>query len=138
MTLAFFSSPGRWRRWSPVRTVFVLVAIGSYLATEFGRLVLRPRIRDLGTGEVGLLDSIGNWGGILVQIFVGLAIPHPNRTQSYRLAIFYAAGFILYEFLQPYLPKGTFDWNDVLGTLAGWVVAMILLALVWKRFPDWT
>ena len=134
--MGFFATSGRWKTWSRVRTLFLAVAVVSYLGTEFGRFVLRPWVRENGFEDFGLTDTIGNWGGILVQIFVGLTILHPNRLQSFRLATFYAAGFILYEFLQPYLPKGTFDWNDVLGTLAGWIVAMVLLALVWKRFPE--
>ena len=61
--------------------------MGSYLGTEFGRFVLRPWVRKNGIEDFGLTDTIGNWGGILVQIFVGLAILHPNRAQSFRLAL---------------------------------------------------
>jgi uncharacterized membrane protein YccC len=71
-------------------------------------------------------------GGIVVQIFFGLAVLNPNRRQSYRLATFFSVGYVVYEFLQPYLPKGVFDWKDVYGTVIGFAVSVLLLALTWR------
>ncbi len=35
-------------------------------------------------------------------------------------------GYILYEILQPYLPRGVFDWKDIYGTLIGGVISLFV------------
>jgi hypothetical protein len=116
--------------------VFLAVAVVMFGVTEFGRHVLRPFVRRTGIDDLGLTDSIGNLGGIIVQIFFTLAVCNPTKPGSYRFAALLAAGYIGYEFLQPYLPRGTFDWNDVLGTLLGLAVALPVLWILWRVFPD--
>lgn len=118
--------------WNPRRGVFLLLGLGAFAVTETGRFVLRPLFRERGIDDFGLTDSIGNLGGILVQIFLALAILNPDRRRSFIFATVMAAGYILYEFLQPHLPKGVFDWNDVWGTVIGYLVALPILALVWR------
>jgi hypothetical protein len=100
--------------------------------TEFGRFVLRPFVRQHGIDDFGLTGSIGNLGGILVMIFLGCAVLNPTRQQSFRLAAFYSVGFIIYEFVQPLLPKGVFDWNDVVGTGIGYLISLPILMAVWR------
>ena len=82
--------------------------------------------------DLGLADCIGNLGGIGVQIFLGLAILNSTRQQSYRMAVFFSLGYIVYEFAQPYLPKGVFDWKDIFGTVVGFAVSVLVISLVWK------
>ncbi len=118
--------------WHPRRAVFLVLGIAAFVVTEMGRYRLRPFVREHGIDDYGLTDSIGNLGGILVQIFVTLAILNPRQRTSYLIAVILGAGFIAYEFLQPHLPKGTFDWNDVWGTLAGTLIASAVIALVWR------
>jgi hypothetical protein len=122
--------------WHPRRAVFLVLGATAFAVTEFGRLVLRPHVREHGIDDLGLTDSIGNSGGILVQIFLAFAIMNPDRKRSYLFATFFAAGYIVYEFLQPHLPRGVFDWNDVWGTLIGYAVALPILALVWRLAGD--
>lgn len=121
---------------SRLRGVFLAVAVVMFGITEFGRHVLRPYVRRTGIDDYGLTDSIGNLGGIVVQIFFTLAVMNPVRRSSYRIAVFLAAGYIVYEALQPYLPRGTFDWNDVYGTLLGLAVSLVVLFVLWRIFPD--
>ncbi|MBT3252975.1 MAG: hypothetical protein HN995_11995 [Candidatus Marinimicrobia bacterium] len=116
---------------SRVRAIFLMMGGVALVLTELFRLRLRPLIRSLEITDFGFTDTIGNSGGIIVQIFLALAIINPTKIQSYRLAAFFSGGFILYEFAQPYLPKGTFDWYDVLATVVGYGIALILLGLVW-------
>lgn len=114
------------------RVVFLAIAVIAFVITEFGRFVGRPYVREHGLNDFGLTDSIGNLGGIVVHIFFGLGILNASRKQSYRLAVFYSCGFILYEFLQPHLPKGVFDWKDVYGTALGFAISVLLILIVWR------
>lgn len=131
----FFFDPIRMKRFSVRRLWYLGIAIVAFILTETGRHILRPIVREHQFNDFGVTDSIGNFGGIIVQIFFTLSILNSNKPQSYRLAIFLSCGYILYEFLQPVLPKGTFDWNDVLGTLYGFILAAILLTALWKIKP---
>jgi hypothetical protein len=130
--MGWLSSRERLFKTSKTRAAFLLVGAVAFAVTEFGRFVYRPFVRRHAIGDFGLTDSIGNLGGIVVMIFLGCAAMNPTRKQSYRLAAFYAVGFIVYEFLQPFLPKGVFDWNDVVGTAIGFLISLPILAAVWR------
>jgi len=114
------------------RIVYFVVFLLSFLFTEFGRYVYRPFIYNNHINDFGIADSIGNWGGIVVQIFFGLAIINSSFKQGFSVIAVATGGYILYEFAQPYLPKGTFDWLDVYGTLAGGIIALTLFFLIHK------
>jgi hypothetical protein len=75
---------------------------------------------------------MGNLGGIIVQLFLGLAILNSSKTKGIRIIVFFMAGYILYEAIQPLLPKGVFDWKDVYGTLIGGVIGLLMFLLLQK------
>ena len=100
--------------------------------TEFGRHIYRPWAYARGLNDFGLADSVGNLGGIVVQVFVSVALFNATRQQSFRLAAFLSVGFIAYEFAQPYLPKGVFDWRDVAATALGFALSCVLLWIIWR------
>ena len=133
--MAWLASHDRIFEPSRVRVRFLIIAALAYGVTELGRFVGRPYVRAHGLHDFGLTDSIGNLGGIVVQIFFALAIINPIRVQSYRLAAFFAAGYVLYEFAQPYLPRGTFDWHDIWATVIGYGLAVLILRAVWRGLP---
>jgi hypothetical protein len=133
--MGWLSSPERIFKPSKTRFAFFLLGSVAFVVTETGRLGFRPYVRRHGINDFGITDSIGNLGGILVMIFLGCAIMNPNKQQSYRLAAFYSAGFVVYELVQPYLPKGVFDWMDVLGTGVGYLISVALLAILWRFLP---
>ena len=83
------------------------------------------------TTSVSQTASAISVGSFLVMIFIGCAALNPTREQSFRLAAFYSAGFIVYEFLQPNLPRGVFDWMDVIGTGIGYLISLPILVAVW-------
>jgi hypothetical protein len=112
------------------------VAVLAFLVTEFGRFVYRPYVRRHDITDFGLADCIGNLGGIVVQIFVTIAAMNSTKKQSFRIAPLLAVGYVAYEFLQPVLPKGVFDWKDVYGTLVGLCLALAVLWAVWRLFPE--
>ncbi len=130
------SDPKRITQFSLRRLLFLGISVLSFVITETGRHELRPLVRQHQFNDFGITESIGNLGGIVVQIFFTLAILNPDKTRAYRLAVFLCCGYILYEFLQPILPKGTFDWNDVFGTLYGFILSVLILKLLWKVFPQ--
>ena len=130
--MGWLSSPDRLLKPSRVRVAFLLLGTAAFGVTEFGRFVARPFVRSHGINDFGLTGSIGNLGGILVIIFLGCAALNPTREQSFRLAAFYSLGFVAYEFVQPVLPKGVFDWLDVIGTGGGYLISLPILAAVWR------
>ena len=79
---------------------------------------------------------MGNLGGIVVQVFFSLAILNSQKRKAFNVVGFLVVGYILYEIVQPYLPKGVFDWKDIYGTVIGGfaaVVFLLLLRLVVRR-----
>lgn len=134
--MGFLATPERILKPSRSRIVFLFIGIAAFSATEFGRHVCRPYVRNHGINDFGITDSIGNLGGIVVMIFLGCAAMNPIKSQSFRLAIFYSLGFVVYEFLQPVLPRGVFDWNDVFGTVVGFLISIVMLGFVWWWMKD--
>jgi hypothetical protein len=130
--MGFFTTRERYFKPGRPRLAFLVLAAVAFCVTECGRYVYRPYVREHGVSDFGLADSIGNLGGVVVQIFLGLAVLNATRKQSYRLAAFFAVGYVLYEFAQPYLPKGVFDWKDIYGTLIGFMVSVLIIAVVWR------
>jgi len=118
------------------RILYFLITIFSFLFTEAGRYIYRPFIYENNINDYGLADSIGNWGGILVQIFFGLTIINPSFKLGLRIIEIIVIGYIIYEILQPYLPKGTFDWLDIYGSLIGGFIGLILYYLIHKTVSN--
>jgi hypothetical protein len=114
-----------------MRLIFLVIAVFAFGATEFGRHVYRPWAYARGLNDLGLADSIGNLGGIVVQVFFTIAVVNATRAQSYRWAAFLSIGYVAYEFVQPHLPKGIFDWKDVAATGLGYCVGLLVLRLIW-------
>lgn len=114
------------------RIIYFLIAVLFFFLTEIGRNIYRPFIYSNNIDDYGIADSIGNLGGIIVQIFFMLAILNSTRKKIIRVIGFIVIGYILYEILQPFLPRGVFDWKDIYGTLIGGVISLIVLLLIKK------
>ena len=132
--MGWLATPQRILKPDKVRLVFLFLAVVAFGITEVGRYIGRPYVRATGINDFGLTDSIGNLGGIVVQIFFSSAIFNPTKQQVYRLAAFLSIGYIVYEFLQPLLPKGVFDWNDVFGTVIGFCISAMILWVIGRVF----
>lgn len=120
------------------RVAFVVVAVLFFFITEVGRHTYRPYIYENNINDFGLADSIGNLGGIVVQIFFSLAIINSPGKKAYNLIIFLVLGYIIYEILQPYLPKGVFDWKDIYGTVLGGIISTVILLSIRMLFKNKT
>ena len=134
--MGYLVTPGRFLKPDKIRIVFIAIGVVAFIVTEFGRHVCRPYVRSHGLNDYGLTDSIGNLGGILVQIFLGCGLVNATRKQCFRLAAFFSLGYVVYEFMQPVLPKGVFDWNDVIGTLIGYCLSLPILRAIWLLIPN--
>ena len=118
------------------RILYFFTFIFSFGLTEFGRNVYRPFIYENNINDFGFADSIGNSGGILVQIFFGLTFFNSPFKKGFRLITLFVIGYIFYEILQPYLPKGVFDWKDIYGTLIGGLLGLMLYIIINKSIKN--
>lgn len=126
----FFTDREAFRTVDLFRLLYAVTAVAAFLLTEAGRSVYRPYIYRNGINDFGIADSMGNLGGIVVQIFFSLAILNSQRRKAFNVIGFLVVGFILYEIVQPYLPKGVFDWKDIYGTIIGGLVSATLLVVM--------
>ncbi|MCK5401767.1 MAG: hypothetical protein KAJ28_09035 [Flavobacteriaceae bacterium] len=126
----FFTDENALRTIDTFRIVYLVTAVFWFLLTEAGRNIYRPFIYANKIDDYGIADSIGNSGGIIVQIFFMLAILNSPRKKVFRIIGFVVVGYILYEIVQPYLPRGVFDWKDIYGTLVGGVIALLYFLFI--------
>ena len=132
----FFTDRETFRTIDSFRLLYAVTAVIAFFLTEAGRYVYRPYIYDNGINDFGIADIMGNLGGIVVQIFFSLAILNSQKRKTFNVIGFLVVGYILYEFMQPYLPKGVFDWKDIYGTIAGGLVSVaviLVLRMIVKR-----
>jgi hypothetical protein len=128
----FFTDKASIKTIDSKRIIYMVIAVLFFFLTEMGRNIYRPYIYTNNIDDYGVADSIGNSGGIIVQIFFMLAILNSPRKKVFRVIGFIVIGYILYEILQPYLPRGVFDWKDIYGTLIGGVISLFILFLIKK------
>jgi len=126
----FFTDRESFRTIDLFRLLYAMTAVVAFFLTEAGRFIYRPYIYRNGINDFGIADSMGNLGGIVVQIFFSLAILNSQKRKAFNVVGFLVAGYILYEIVQPYLPKGVFDWKDIYGTVIGGFVSVIFLLLL--------
>ena len=113
-----------------LRLVYLGVAAAAFVLTEVGRSVYRPFIYESGIHDFGIADSIGNLGGIVVQVFLSLALLNSQRHKAFNVIGFLVAGYLVYEIAQPYLPRGVFDAKDIYGTIVGGVFSVGLVLVL--------
>ena len=128
----FFLDPERIRILDKIRIIYLLLFLCFFGLTELGRHVYRPFIYANHINDYGIADSIGNLGGIIVQLFFGFLVLNPTKLKGLRLIAFFILGYILYEVAQPILPRGVFDWKDIFGTIIGGAIGLVLFLLIHK------
>jgi hypothetical protein len=126
----FFTDKTSIKTIDRLRIIYLGFAVLFFFLTEIGRNIYRPFIYSNNINDYGIADSIGNSGGIIVQIFFMLAILNSQKKKVFRVIGFIVIGYILYEILQPYLPRGVFDWKDIYGTLIGGVISLFMLIFI--------
>jgi len=126
----YFTDIHKVKTFDTFRIAYFAIFLMSFFITEFGRKIYRPFIYNNNISDFGIADSIGNLGGIIVQIFFGLLILNSPKKKGIRLIILCSLGYILYEILQPILPRGVFDWRDIYGTFIGGIIGMGIFLLI--------
>jgi len=128
----FFLDKENVRRLDTFRIIYFVMFLLSFGLTEIGRFVYRPFIYENNINDFGIADSMGNLGGIIVQLFFGLTVFNSTKKKGFRLIFFFIIGYILYETAQLFLPKGVFDWKDIYGTFIGGIIGLLLFLLIHK------
>jgi len=128
----FFVDIEKIRTIDTFRIVYFVTFLVAFILTEIGRYVYRPFIYENTINDYGIADSMGNSGGIIVQLFFGLFIFNSTRKKGIRLIFFFIIGYILYEIAQLFLPKGVFDWIDIYGTIVGGLIGFLLFIIINK------
>jgi len=54
------------------------------------------------------------------------------RTELYKSALGFGVGLIVYECLQLFIPWAVFDWWDVVATLLGTLLSLVLIRIALK------
>lgn len=113
------------------RRVLVVSGVLAGLLTHYGVEAYRPYAKDHGLVDLGLASSIPSFGGAIAMMFIAAATISSGRKSALSAANAMACGCLTYEFLQPLLRSGVFDWCDVLYGAVGWIVgAMALRAII--------
>lgn len=115
------------------RIDFILFIIFLTL-TSFG-LILLKFISLQGGAIIFIKDTLGNIGGVLAASSLFIWYKNYN-TISNRIIVISSVsiGFIIYELIQKFIPWATFDNRDILGTLFGAVISIILNIVVIRFF----
>ena len=65
----FFTDKASIKTIDSRRIIYFVIAVLFFFLTEIGRNIYRPYIYTNNIDDYGIADSIGNSGGIIVQIF---------------------------------------------------------------------
>ncbi len=68
----FFLDEKKIRTIDTYRIIYFVIFLISFGLTEIGRYMYRPFIYENNINDYGIADSMGNSGGIIVQLFFGL------------------------------------------------------------------
>lgn len=132
----FFFSKNRIYKLGPMRGIYILLFALIFVLTEIGRKVYRPYVYQNGIYDFGFADVVGNLLGTAAIIFFCLAVYHATRIQSIRIIVFITIGVVIYELLQPVLPRGVLDWKNVFSTFAAGFFSLVIVFIIWKVVKD--
>lgn len=134
--MGFFYTRERFFKMNALRVAYFIAFASFFVLTEIGRKVYRPYIYRMHVDDFGIADTLGNSLGTLTQIFFYLGLSNATQKQSYRLIGFVTLGYVVYEMVQPWLPRGIFDWRDVGATLAAGIFAALAVTVVHFVSPE--
>jgi hypothetical protein len=113
------------------RALLILAGVSALVITEYGKSTYRPYAWSHSLRDFGLADSLPSLGGTITGTLLLTGVFARGRNAAGRTALGIGGGSLLYEFLQPTLRTGIFDWTDVLfvllGTGIGWLAVKAIL-----------
>ena len=106
-----------------------------FLITEAMRSLYRPWIYSHGYADFHLADTIGSSGGAITAVLVlpALVCRKNKGPAVLPTSIGVGVGQIVYEFLQPWVKTGLFDWYDVIAAAVGGGIGVLIVSLVLRR-----
>ena len=117
-----------------------LFALGALwlLITETMRSLYRPWIYSHGYADFHLADTIGSSGGAITAVLIlpALFCRKKKGPEVLPAAIGVGIGQVVYEFLQPWMKTGLFDWYDVLAAAIGGGVGVLIVNLTLRRTSE--
>lgn len=117
------------------RCILIAAALASYVGTEWGRFTYRPWVRENAIEDFGLADSIGSLGGTIVVVLLHVSLVPLKSLSIMHSGAAVVVGMVTYEFLQPYLGTGVFDWMDVFACVVGGGIALLAIKAVVGSSP---
>ncbi len=115
-----------------------LVFLVSSLITSLGFLLID--FLDQSNFLSILNETLGNSGSVPAASFLFMCWTGESSFKKREtIIISVGLGFAIYEFLQIIIPWSTFDVNDLIGTLAGVVLASVinLIIVLWFRQKEY-
>jgi hypothetical protein len=117
---------------SRARLINTLVAATAFALTEIGRDIYRPYVYSRDLNDFGIADTMGNHLGTVAIVFFTLAISHAGPQDGLLMMAVIVPGLVLYEFAQELMRDSTFDWRDVLATLIGGAISILIYMAIHK------
>jgi uncharacterized membrane protein len=116
-----------------VRQYYVISGVFLFFTAVIGSMY-RNYIYTNIINDYGLADVHTNIGAVVVAsfLFMGYA-KYTTYYDELRVILGTSLGFIIYEFIQITPLIGTFDWGDVLGTIVGGLLSVVIHWIVIRR-----
>jgi hypothetical protein len=116
----------RFLTFSRARLINTLVAVAAFALTEIGRDIYRPYVYGHNVNDFGIADTMGNHLGTVAIVFFTLAVSHAGRRDGLVMMAVIVPGLVLYELVQGLMRDSTFDWRDVVATLIGGAISILI------------
>jgi hypothetical protein len=114
------------------RVSLVVAGVAVLVLTEYGKSSYRPYAWAHNLRDLGLAEGLPSLGGTITAMLLLTGLLSRRENGAVPTALCIAGGCLAYEFLQPVLRTGVFDWTDVLfvlmGTAIGWLAVKALMS----------
>ena len=109
---------------------YIISAITLFI-TFFLGTAYRSYIYNNNINDYGLADVHPNICAVIVASFLFMGwVKYKSYREELKVIIGVTLGFIIYEFIQSVTSTGIYDWKDVIGTLIGALMTLIIHKLI--------
>lgn len=116
----------RYKKYYIISTITLFLTF--FLGTAYRLYIYKNMLNDY-----GLADVHPNICAVIVAafLFMGWA-KYKTYREELKVIICVTLGFIIYELIQPVTGTGIYDWKDVIGTLIGAFITLVIHKLIVK------